>query len=103
MGSLVRTWDTMGIVKQHKTGVVWTEDQGEHLVVADDHELVRTRVDTLASVIYDEAVDVRMAKTRALLAKEHGLWEQRQARAETLGQVSANQQRKGGKGGRGGV
>lgn len=92
------------IVKQNpRAGVVWEQgDDGKHRVLAGDEVLVETRVDSLAQMTYNEAVDER-SPGRKLREAERAHFDIQDTRWGGFAERSTKNKGKGGKGGRGGV
>lgn len=79
------------------------DGDGWYRVTRDnDHEVVRTRVESLAQINYDEAVEDADPKREAR-AKERAYFDMQRARSESFARRATNARKSGGKGGRGGV
>ena len=95
----------MRVVRASKaTGVVLGQvGSGEYVVLADQERLVETSVLSLAEIVFDEAVDERMAASRERMSRERAHYDIQALRSEAFRQKRAKATRKGGKGGSGGV
>lgn len=78
------------------------EPDGVFVVLAGEEVLVRTRVDTLATLVFDEAVEAR-DPSRATRARERAHYEMQAMRSESFARREASARKRGGRGGRGGV
>lgn len=83
-------------------GIEFHEEGDTFVVRQGEVELVRTKVETLASVTYDEAVAEADPK-RETRAKERAFYDMQRARSESFARRASNARKTGGKGGRGGV
>lgn len=93
----------MTIIKENpRAEVRWVEEDGWHAVTAGSEVLVRTRVESLAKLTFEEAIESR-DPARALLKRERAHWDVHAARWEGFGERSTKNHGRGGKGGRGGV
>ena len=84
-------------VELHLDGEGWYR-----VVLGDGSEVVRTRVESLAVISYDEAVAEADPKREAR-AKERAYFDMQRARSESFARRAVNARKAGGKGGRGGV
>ena len=86
------------------TGIVLVRDTDDrYVVLAGEDRLVATAVLSLAEIVFEEAVDERMAESRARLFRERTEHDLLALRSEAFTQKRAKATRKGGKGGSGGV
>lgn len=93
----------MIVRRNTRSDVTWEKrPDGKHIVTAGGEILVETSVDTLAKITYEEAVDERdPAKEVRRREQEH--FDMQAARSDSFARRTANAQKKGGRGGRGGV
>ena len=78
------------------------KDDGRFVVMAGKEVLVETAVDTLAQIVFDEAVEER-DPAREARARECAHYEMQLMRSESFARRTASARKKGGRGGRGGV
>lgn len=91
----------MTLIKS-KFGVELHDEDGVLIVKQGDDELVRTRVQTLANVVFDDAAD-EADPARERRAKERAYYDMQRSRSESFARRASNARKTGGKGGRGGV
>lgn len=85
-----------------KFGVDLNENDGVYTVTHGEKELVRTRVESLAKVIWeDEMHEADPARERR--ERERAYYDMQRARSDSFARRAANARKSGGKGGRGGV
>lgn len=95
----------MRVIRASKaTGVVLGQvGSGQYVVLADQERFVETSVLSLAEIVFEEAVDERMAASRERMFRERAHYDIQALRSEAFRQKRAKATRKGGKGGSGGV
>lgn len=95
----------MTLIKENKkAGVRWEKRDmdGKHVVTAGDDVLVETAVDTLAEMLYKEAVEQR-DPAKEIRERERAYYEMQAVRSDSFERRAAGARKKGGRGGRGGV
>ncbi len=90
------------IRSRHGVELTLEEGSEQFVVTREGTELVRTRVETLAVVTYDEAV-LDADPKRDARAKERAFYDMQRSRSESFARRASNARKSGGKGGRGGV
>ncbi len=83
-------------------GVELHADGVSYWVTRDGEEIVRTRVETLANITFDEAASDADPR-RDALAKERAFYDMQRSRSESFSRRASKARKSGGKGGRGGV
>ena len=78
-------------------------EEGFFEVWHDDKMLLRTRVESLARITYSEQSEVLGEAMSKTLRSERRHFDMQGARSESFARRAASAQKKGGKGGRGGV
>jgi hypothetical protein len=91
----------MTLIKS-KFGVELHDENGVLVVRQGDEELVRTRVQTLANVVFDDATE-EADPGRERRAKERAYYDMQRSRSDSFARRAASARKTGGKGGRGGV
>jgi hypothetical protein len=76
---------------------------GRYAVKVAETVVFESRVLTAAEIYYAEEVDKHRALNRGILARERGHFDAQAVRSDAFARTSAHANRKGGKGGRGGV
>ncbi|QLQ09271.1 MAG: hypothetical protein HZY75_01365 [Nocardioidaceae bacterium] len=94
----------MKVVKENRRiDVRWVlHDDGKHEVTFGDQSLVVTAVETLARITYEETL-VEHDPAKELRARERAHYEMQAMRSESFARRAKAANKKGGKGGRGGV
>lgn len=78
------------------------EDGGVFVVFRDEEELVRTKVESLARLTFEEAAE-EADPMREVRAKERAFYDMQRARSESFARRAGHARKTGGKGGRGGI
>ncbi|GAA2438780.1 hypothetical protein GCM10010421_31210 [Streptomyces glaucus] len=93
----------MNVVKESRmAGVALLQDGDVWVVMVKGDEVIRTRVESLALIMYDEERAANdPAKERR--ARERAHYEMQAVRSDSFARRAANARKSGGRGGRGGV
>lgn len=95
----------MNVVKESRTAgvaLLLDQDAGEWIVLVRGAEFLRTRVESLARITYDEQRETN-DPARESRARERAHYEMQAVRSDSFARRAGQARKKGGKGGRGGV
>jgi hypothetical protein len=79
------------------------EVSGRYVVLAAGQTIIETGVLSAAEIFYEEEVEKRKSKSRAILVRERAHSDMRAILSDSSARRSLQARRKGGKGGKGGV